>query len=340
MSHRPLIGIALAACLATTLSCAVSDPPNAGAPAGYDAPPAEYNAPLQSAARVGLPPMYRAFYDALEGEGDWVLIEPYGWVFRPAVNFDAWRPYTQGWWEPSEAFGWVWNSTDPFGWVTDHYGGWFYDSYQGWVWEPGPVWGPAWVGWVGAGDYIGWAPLAPAAYNDYSSVRGDVFTFALASQFGVMQNTSQALFVARPPAAPEHLTEISNPTRLNGVVFNRGPDFAMLQRLGNTVSPSSQEPDLRRVKLPAVQPPGDTELLQRTKRLLVVGQRQVANGPGEPMPPPAAKQPAPAPKAAPGGKPAPPDSLTKLPHAKQPKGTPKPAPPPGPGRAAPDTTRG
>lgn len=329
MSLRPFIGLALAACLATTLSCAVTDPPDAGhPPAGYDAPP------LQSAARIGLPPMYRAFYDALEGEGDWVLIEPYGWVFRPAVNFDAWRPYTQGWWEPSEAFGWVWNSTDPFGWVTDHYGGWFYDSYQGWVWEPGPVWGPAWVGWVGADDYIGWAPLAPAAYTDYASVRGDVFTFALASQFGVMASTSQALFVARPPVTSEHITEISNPTRLDGVVFNRGPDFAMLQRLGGTVSPSQQEPDVRRVKLPAVQPPGDTELIQRTKRLLVVGQRQLENGSGGTVP----QQPAPAPKAAPGGKPVPPDSLSKLPHTRQPKGKPKPAPTPG--RAAPDTTRG
>ena len=340
MSHRSLIGLALAACLATTLSCAVTDPPDP------DAPPAGYydSPPLQSAARLGLPPMYRAFYDALEGEGDWVLIEPYGWVFRPAVNFDAWRPYTQGWWEPSEAFGWVWNSTDPFGWVTDHYGGWFYDSYQGWVWEPGPVWGPAWVGWVGAGDYIGWAPLAPAAYNDYASVRGDVFTFALANQFGAMQSTSQALFVARPPVVPERVTEISNPTRLNGVVFNRGPDFTMLQRLGGTVAPSQQEPDVRRVKLPAVQPPGDTELIQRTKRLFVVGQRQVESGSGGTVPQRPATQPAPAPapvpKAAPGGKPAPPDSLTKLPQSKQPKGKPKPAPPPGPGRAAPDTTRG
>ena len=35
------------------------------------------------AARAGLRPEYRVFYDALVDYGDWVLIEPYGWVFRP-----------------------------------------------------------------------------------------------------------------------------------------------------------------------------------------------------------------------------------------------------------------
>jgi hypothetical protein len=196
------------------------------------------------------------------------------------------------------------------------------------------------VGWVGAGDYIGWAPLAPAAFKDYSGVRGDVFTFALATQFGAMQNTSQALFVARPPVSPENLIEISNPTRRDGVVFNRGPDFAMLQRFGTTITPGNQEPDPRRVKLPKVQPPGDWELLQRTSRLFVIGQRQLEAGSGGTVQQGPAPPPAPAPKASPGGKPAPPDSLTKRPHTKQPKGTPKPPPPPGLGHAATDTTHG
>jgi len=43
-------------------------------------------------------PEHRVFYDMLDGQGDWVLIEPYGYVFRPDVNFVAWRPYSNGYW--------------------------------------------------------------------------------------------------------------------------------------------------------------------------------------------------------------------------------------------------
>ena len=71
--------------------------------------------PALPAAKAGLAPAVRVFYDELEPFGDWVLIEPYGYVFRPDVNTVAWRPYAQGWWEPSDVFGWVWNSDEPFG---------------------------------------------------------------------------------------------------------------------------------------------------------------------------------------------------------------------------------
>jgi len=110
-----------------------------------------YSPPPQDPARIGLQPMYRPFFDELKDDGDWTLIEPYGWCFRPRVNFVAWRPYVDGWWEPSDYYGWVWTSTEPFGAITYHYGAWFYDEYQGWVWEPGLIWGPAWVAWAAAG---------------------------------------------------------------------------------------------------------------------------------------------------------------------------------------------
>jgi hypothetical protein len=41
--------------------------------------PVENQAPYAG----GPPPEYRVFYDALVDYGDWILIEPYGWVFRP-----------------------------------------------------------------------------------------------------------------------------------------------------------------------------------------------------------------------------------------------------------------
>ena len=43
------------------------------------------------AARAALNPEYRIFYDALQDYGDWVLIEPFGFVFRPRVDFATFR---------------------------------------------------------------------------------------------------------------------------------------------------------------------------------------------------------------------------------------------------------
>lgn len=355
MSHRPLLRLALLACLATTLSCAASDPYSEEyAPESYAAPPAA------SAARMGLHPAYRGFYDALEGEGEWTLIEPYGWVFRPRINFDSWRPYQQGWWEPSDVFGWIWHSEDPFGWVTDHYGSWFYDGYQGWVWQPGPVWGPSWVAWISAGDYIGWAPLGPPDYDGYADMPGSVFTFALAQQFGGMRANAQALFVMRPPVSDRPVSEIANFTRRGGVVFNRGPDATLLQRLGGIVAPTADETGIRRVKLPDVEPPGESELLQRTRRAITAGLRDLARTrvstpapvpvPVQSPPPPKLTPPAPSPtpappQAAPGGKGAAPDSADSLrTRTKSPRRGDGASPPrkgsPGHPGAKPDSTRG
>src|SRR5262245_61087896 len=94
-------------------------------------------------ARQALRPEYRLFYDALVDYGDWVLIEPYGYAFRPRVAVDLWDPYSDGFWSPTDIYGWVWMSAEPFGWATYHYGRWFRDDYQGWVWVPGLDWAPA-----------------------------------------------------------------------------------------------------------------------------------------------------------------------------------------------------
>ena len=123
---RLVRSMALAAVLAlVSASCAVEGGSSqSGGPAGT-------GGPSTSAARLGLQPQLRPFYDALEQDGDWVLVEPQGWLFRPRVNTVAWRPYQNGHWEPSYSFGWVWESEDPFGWITDHYGFWLYDDFQG-----------------------------------------------------------------------------------------------------------------------------------------------------------------------------------------------------------------
>lgn len=147
---RPLPTASLAlfgACLALA-SCAVSTP---GVRSSRSMP----------AARAALRPEYRIFYDTLNDYGQWVLIEPLGYLFRPRADFNDWRPYASGFWAPSDSYGWVWISSEPYGWATYHYGRWLYDDFQGWVWVPGLDWAPAWVSWQATDHYAGWAPLAP-----------------------------------------------------------------------------------------------------------------------------------------------------------------------------------
>jgi hypothetical protein len=100
------------------------------------------------------------FYDALEPDGDWLWIEPYGWVWAPNDVAPFWRPYTVGHWEWTD-WGWTWVSAERWGWATYHYGRWVRADRHGWVWIPGDVWGPAWVAWRNGPGVVGWAPLPP-----------------------------------------------------------------------------------------------------------------------------------------------------------------------------------
>jgi len=198
------------------LSCAV----------GGGMTPAEESMP---AARAGLRPEYRIFYDALQDYGDWTLIEPYGYVFRPWENDVSWRPYAEGFWVPSDVYGWVWVSEEPFGWVTYHYGEWFYDRYQGWVWVPGLEWGPAWVNWQWTPDYIGWAPMSPPGYSSGLVPGGQyvyVPTAALPSpDLKAKVRTQEQLGTALGTPQP-----IERVRERDGVSFNAGPAFETIER--------------------------------------------------------------------------------------------------------------
>lgn len=101
-------------------------------------------------------------YGALEPYGEWIEIGYDDYVWRPYKSDSNWRPYGDGRWEWT-LHGWYWESYEPFGWATYHYGRWYNDDYYGWVWMPDNVWAPAWVEWRYNDDYIGWAPLPPYA---------------------------------------------------------------------------------------------------------------------------------------------------------------------------------
>ena len=144
----------------------------AGAPNQYAlipaaAPPQEH--PLSSEASF--------FYDQLAPYGQWLRIDPYGWVWSPN-NLDAsWRPYTDGHWVYADC-GWTWVSDLEWGWAPFHYGRWFFHEHRGWCWVPGAEWSPAWVAWHWGDDWCGWAPMPPlVAWDTFSDWDAVVPTF-------------------------------------------------------------------------------------------------------------------------------------------------------------------
>jgi hypothetical protein len=117
---------------------------------------------------------------SLNGYGQWIYDQPYGYVWVPTVSV-GWAPYRVGRWSYVNYYGWTWISGDPWGWAPYHYGRW-YSSPYGWAWYPGAIgaryyYRPALVGFFGWGTgglglgvgfgggwgwgNVGWVPLAP-----------------------------------------------------------------------------------------------------------------------------------------------------------------------------------
>ncbi len=104
----------------------------------------------------------QSFYDELSPYGQWIKDPQYGYVWRPDVDQEEFRPYyTNGRWAMTE-YGNTWVSNYDWGWAPFHYGRWVYNRYNDWVWIPDTVWGPAWVSWRSGGGHYGWAPLGPS----------------------------------------------------------------------------------------------------------------------------------------------------------------------------------
>ena len=104
----------------------------------------------------------QTFYDELSPYGEWIEDSNYGYVWRPDVDQNDFRPYyTNGRWAMTE-YGNTWVSNYDWGWAPFHYGRWVTDRYNEWVWIPDTTWGPAWVNWRSGGGYYGWAPLGPS----------------------------------------------------------------------------------------------------------------------------------------------------------------------------------
>jgi hypothetical protein len=89
--------------------------------------------------------------------GAWQYQQDYGYVWYPRVAAD-WHPYYYGRWASYPSYGWTWIAADPFGYPTHHYGRWGVNAGV-WFWIPSAHWGPAYVSWGFAADYVSWCPL-------------------------------------------------------------------------------------------------------------------------------------------------------------------------------------
>lgn len=183
------------------------------------------------------------FYDNLNG-GNWYEVADYGYVWQPdAATSSDWRPYTDGYWAYTDV-GWTWVSYEDFGWATYHYGRWIRLEDYGWCWVPGYEWGPAWVSWRTGGDYIGWAPLPPAGGRElvYESrpIGGHVdVDFGIGPAF---YNFIDIRYIGEPVLIGHYYpytqnvvyinntVNVTNITYNNSIVYNYGPDYAVLSR--------------------------------------------------------------------------------------------------------------
>jgi hypothetical protein len=103
------------------------------------------------------------FHNRLAHDGRWIRHPVWGdvWRPRPGLVGPDFQPYTNGYWEYTDEYGWYWVSEDPFDDVVYHYGRWVYDPQSQWLWVPGYTWAPAWVVWREGDDYTGWMPMPP-----------------------------------------------------------------------------------------------------------------------------------------------------------------------------------
>jgi len=117
--------------------------------------------------------------DTLDQYGHWVNTPQYGAAWAPNAVDANWQPYQTGHWIWMDPYGWTWVSDEPWGWAPYHYGRWAFVSGVGWVWvpgQPGQVYAPALVAFVGTDESFGWFPLGPGeAYAPMYATGGVVF---------------------------------------------------------------------------------------------------------------------------------------------------------------------
>jgi len=146
-------------------------------------------------------------YEDLDAYGRWQSTPEYGEVWVPSGVAVEWAPYHYGHWAFIAPWGWTWVEDEPWGFAPFHYGRWaFIGGFWGWV--PGPVavvgvrpcYAPALVGFVGGAGFgvsigfgggvgVAWFPLGPR----------DVFipAYRVSPRYVEVVNVSSTRFVER-----------------------------------------------------------------------------------------------------------------------------------------------
>jgi hypothetical protein len=155
------------------------------------------------------------FYQPLSPYGRWQVVGSYGSCWIPGGVASGWSPYSNGYWEQTDA-GWYWASDEPWAWATYHYGGWGFDPQFGWYWVPQTIWAPAWVSWREGGGYVGWAPLGPSRRFWGRSVTPRGYVFVQERQF------------LEPVSAKRVI--VNNITINKTVINKKGPVTAVIER--------------------------------------------------------------------------------------------------------------
>jgi len=178
----------------------------------------------------------QSFYDELSPYGTWIQDPQYGYVWRPDVNQQEFRPYyTNGRWAMTE-YGNTWVSNYDWGWAPFHYGRWVINSYRQWIWLPDTNWGPAWVDWRSGDGYYGWAPMAPSISINLSFGRRysvPEFCWNFIPQSSIYINTFPRYDYGRNNVYIRNTTIINNTYVYNRRSYYGGPRLEDIRRATN-----------------------------------------------------------------------------------------------------------
>jgi len=178
----------------------------------------------------------QTFYDELSPYGTWIQDPQYGYVWRPDVDQNEFRPYyTNGRWAMTE-YGNTWVSNYDWGWAPFHYGRWVINSYRQWIWLPDTNWGPAWVDWRSGDGYYGWAPMAPSISINLSFGRRysvPEFCWNFIPQRNIYINTFPRYDYGRNNVYIRNTTIINNTYVYNRRSYYGGPRIDDIRRATN-----------------------------------------------------------------------------------------------------------
>ncbi|MBL8953219.1 MAG: hypothetical protein JNK82_20745 [Myxococcaceae bacterium] len=181
------------------------------------------------------------FYEELAPHGEWVVMMPYGRVWRPSAKVvgEGFYPYlTGGHWVTSDQEGWAWQSDWAWGWLPFHHGRWVDSPEHGWVWVPGDAWAPAWVEWRVGGGLVGWVPLGPQGVSTVIPGYQPRWCFVPLGQFSSPDLARARLPPHREYAAYRGATALPFVRGGSG----RGPSVELVRRAGGVIEQREPRP--------------------------------------------------------------------------------------------------